>query len=328
MVAVATSILPVVHAELLEEIVANVNGGIITRTELDSEQERMLAEAYKRFTGEELYQNVRRMKDRMLVDMIGLRILLDRALALFTDVEGVKDMYYEGFKENEGITDDAEFERLLDKEGMTIADFKQRLLETFGPQEVLRVEVGNRVAVSDAEVEQFYQDNKDEFKMDDQVTVREIVVLAATESDRPAALAKAEMLVAKLNDGEEFAEVAKEASDAGTKEDGGLLGKVGRGDLSTPLEMAAFEMAEGQISAPIETPYGYHILKVDSRTIGESRSLEDVRENVRLVLEDQKHQEQLNRFLTKMRGEAEWCIRPKYRDRVPTDFQAEICEEM
>jgi parvulin-like peptidyl-prolyl isomerase len=319
---------PTVRGELLEEIVASVNGDIITRNDLEVEEQQMLSEAYRRFTGDELDQQVELLQENLLVEMIDRKILLDRARAMFTDIEGVKEMYFDGFKQSQNINDDAEFARMLEQEGMTVEEFKQRLLEVYAPEEVLRVEVGNRISVSEGTVDRYYQEHPDQFAMEDEVTVREIVVLVESESDRSAKLTEAEAIVARVNNGEEFSSVAQDVSDAGTRAEGGLLGMVKRGHLSEQLEAIAFEIEEGQVSAPIETPYGYHILIVESRKVDAKASLEDVRENVRLFLEDQKYQEELTVFRAKMRREAEWCVRPRYTDRVPEAFAVEICEEM
>ncbi|HXV76394.1 MAG TPA: peptidylprolyl isomerase, partial [Candidatus Polarisedimenticolaceae bacterium] len=273
-VVASLAAVPTVRGELLEEIVANVNGDIITLTDLENEEQQMLAEAYRRFTGEELDRSVRTMKARLLVEMIDRRILLDRALAMFSNVEDVKNMYYEGFKKSQNVEDDAEFARMLEKDGLTVDDFKQRLLEIYAPEEVLRVEVGNRIAVSSAEVERYYEEHPADFAIEDQVTVREIVLLVDDEGERAEKLAEAEAIVARVRGGGSFAEAAEAHSDAGTKTAGGLLGTVKRGHLAEALEEVAFELAAGDVSAPIETPYGYHILLVESRTVGEKSQLD------------------------------------------------------
>jgi len=316
------------RAELLEEIVAWVNGDIITMGEMDKEEQAMVAEAYRRFTGDELDENVKRMRAGLLVEMVDRKILLDRAKAMFSDLDGIKDSYFEGFKESQGITDDAEFARMLEQEGLTIESFKLRLLEMYAPEEVLRYEVGNRISVSDAEVETYYREHPEQFALKDEVTVREIVLLADTESKRNSRRPEAEQIVERARAGEEFAALAKELSEAGTKAEGGLLGQVERGDLSAQLEAVAFTLEEGQVSDPIETAYGFHILMVEERTVGEAMPLDESWERLRKFLEDKKYETALKAFREKMRAEAEWCVKAKYKDRIPPEFGPEICESM
>jgi len=316
------------RAELLEEIVAWVNGDIITMSEMDKEEQAMVAEAYRRFTGEELDESVRMMREGLLVEMIDRKILLDRARAMFSDLEGIKNAYFEGFKESQGITDDAEFERMLAQEGLTLESFKLRLLEMYAPEEVLRYEVSNRISVSDQEIDTYYQEHPEQFAIEDEVTVREIVLLADTDAKKDARLPEAEQIVERARAGEDFASLAREFSEAGSKAEGGLLGELKRGDLSSQLEAVAFTLEERQISDPIPTPYGFHILMVEERTVGEKMLLEDSREQLRVFLENQKYEVDLKAFRDKMRAEAEWCVKAKYKDRIPPEFNPDVCESM
>jgi len=327
LVGAATYVTPA-RAELLEEIVAWVNGDIITMTDMEQEEQAMVAEAYKRYTGAELDQNVQAMRQGLLLEMIDRKILLDLARAMFSDLEGVKDTYYQGFKDSQGISDDAEFARMLEQEGMTIESFKLRLLEMYAPEEVLRYEVGNRISVSDEEIESYYQDHPEMFALEDELTVREIVLLADTDAKKDAKRSEAEQVVERARAGEEFAVLALEVSEAGTKAEGGLLGELKRGDLSTQLEEIAFGLGVGEVSDPIETPYGFHILMVEERTVGEQMTLEDTRDRLRRFIEDQKYQEDLTTFRQKMRGQAEWCVKAKYQDRIASSFDPDICESM
>jgi len=315
-----------VRAETLEEIVAFVNGEIITKSELEQQEQVLIAEAYKRFTGEELDKQVKTLNENILLDMVDQRILLDRAKTMFSDLEGIKEMYYDGFKENQGIEDDAELAKTLEKEGMTVEDFKQRLLELYAPEEVLRLEVKNRISIGDREVEQYYNEHLDEFTKRDEVTVREIVLLADTPDKQAARRDEVQAILGRLKAGEDFAAVAQQVSESGTKDKGGLLGAVGRGDLSQTLEAAAFSMQAGQVSEALETPYGFHILKVESRTVGERSSLDEVREPLREMLTAKRYEEDVTRFRKKIRSEAEWCVKRKYRERVAPGEDAQICE--
>ena len=316
------------RAELLEEIVAWVNGDIITMGEMDKEEQAMVAEAYRRFTGDELDETVKRMRAGLLVEMVDRKILLDRAKAMFSDLDGIKNSYFEGFKESQGITDDAEFARMLEQEGLTVESFKLRLLEMYAPEEVLRYEVGNRISVSDEEVETYYREHPEQFALKDEVTVREIVLLADTDAKRNSRRPEAEQIVERARAGESFATLAKELSEAGTKAESGLLGEVERGDLSAQLESVAFTLEAGQVSDPIETDYGFHILMVEKRTVGEVLSLEDSQDRLRKFLEDTKYETDLKAFREKMRAQAEWCVKAKYKDRIPAEFAPEICESM
>jgi len=317
-----------VQAEIFEEIAAEVNGDVITSSDLEEEEQQMIAEAYRRYTGEELDEQVKWLRENMLLEIIDRKIMLDRARAMFLDIDKVKQVYYEGFMESQDINSESEFETILEQEGMTVDEFKERLLELYAPEEVMRVEVSSRISVSDREIEDYYNQNVDNFVEEEAVAIREIVLLADTEEQKNARRAEADAIVERARAGEDFATLARELSESGTKDEGGLLGELKRGDLSTELEEVAFGIEVGDVAAPIETPYGFHILLVESKTGGEAKALDEIRDNLRVWLEDQKYREELQRFRLKMREEAEWCVKAKYQERMTPGIQAETCESL
>jgi peptidyl-prolyl cis-trans isomerase SurA len=329
-VALAGGILavPVSRAELVEEIVAWVNGEIITRSELEDEEKAMVAEVYRTYTGADLDQRVAELRAGLLKDMIERKILLDRAKALFQDLSQIKEFYYKGFKEDQKIADDAEFARMIAEEGMTVDQFKTRLLETYAPKEVLRVEVRDRISVGDAEVEAFYKERPEMFLVPAKLTVSEIVLKAPSEEARAQREADALAIVAELRAGADFAETARRVSEVGTKESGGALGEIAKGDLSPVLESVVMALPQGGISDPLPMSYGYHILKMDSRIDEHAEKLEDVREKVRTYLTDRKFNEERVKYLDRIRSEAQWCVKAKFRDRVSAELQTSMhCRE-
>ena len=101
------------------------------------------------------------------------------------------------------------------------------------------------------------------------------------DGEEDAARATAESVAARVQGGEDFAAVAAEVSaDAGTKTQGGDLGWIGRGMLVGPFEDALFAMQVGEISAPVRTEFGFHIIRLDELRAGEVQSFEAVREEL------------------------------------------------
>ncbi len=303
------------RAEVIEEIVAKVNDDIITKTDLQQAEQDMLAEAYRRYAGKDLDEQVKGAKAGLLRNMIDRKLLLHRATRLF-DQDKMGDSILSWFKEQQHITNDEDLKKLLDQEGMTVADLKKRLIDMQAPDEVLRVEVRDRISVGDKEVEAYYNEHPKEFEVPAEVTVREIVLLA---KDRPIAEVRtdAEKVRAKATaPGADFGAIAKEVSDAGTKTSGGLLGPLKKGDLSPQLEAVAFTLPVGEVSQPLEMPYGFHILKVESRAEDRKRAFEEVRDAVRTRLEDEKFRTAMEDYLKKLWSEADIWVSPKYQNRL------------
>lgn len=304
----------VVHAEVVEEIVAWVNGDIITKTEVEEEQRILLAEVYRRFTGAELDAEARRAREEILDRMIDRKILLQRAARMF-DLSKLEKSLLDEFKAQNKFKNDEELQRALAQEGMTLDDLKQRLLDTYAPQEIIRYEVIGRLAVSDREIQAYYDAHPEISTVPVQAKVREIVILA-DDSNRQAKRAETarirERAVAQNAD---FVALAAEVSDAGTKKDGGLIGTVSNGDLAPPLEAAAFTVPVGGVSDIIEMQHGFHLLKIDERTEAHKKSLDELKETVRKKLEDEKYVAALAQYLKKARAESAIVVNAAYADR-------------
>ena len=248
-------------AEVIEEIVAVVDDEIITRSEFEEEEQAMLAEAYRQYTGAELDQQVEMIRKQVLTQIIDRKVLMHRAARLF-DLTGYEDMLLDQFKQDNKIDSDEELGRLLAREGMTVADIRRRLIEQVAPQEIIRAEVGNRVASSDAEIEEYYETHEDQFQIVAEYTLSEIVILAG-DSDREEKRALAARVLEQARaDDADFAALAREHSGAGTAEGGGVLGTMPSGDLNPDLEAAAVTMPVGAVSDLLEMDYGFHIIRL------------------------------------------------------------------
>ena len=105
---------------------------------------------------------------------------------------------------------------------------------------------------------------------------------------------KAQEIWEAASSGESFPALAEEHSEAGTREDGGLFGPLHRDDLTETLAAPAFTLPAGGISELMETPYGFHIIKVVSRIEDHIMSLEEVRDRIRLFLQEKKTAEELD----------------------------------
>ena len=301
-------------AEVIEEIVAKVNDDIITMSELEREEQGMVAQLYREFTGAELDRQVEAARAVLLQTMIDRKLLLHRAERIY-DVDKMTEVLLENFMAREGISDLEELERLLAQSGSTVDELTRRLVEMTAPMEVIKFEVDGRLAVGDNEVEAYYEAHPQEFVVEGEATLREIV-LAAPGSGQAARRAEAEEIHARLLEQDvEFADVAKETSEAGSAATGGLIGPFKKGDLVGALDAAVFTLPIGVISSIIETENGLHIITVETRTEDVTLELEEIKDQLRLKIEDDKYSKALHEFLKKARDESEIWVNPKYAAR-------------
>lgn len=313
----ACLILPAAPAsgEVVEEIVAKINDDIITRSELEAAEQESVAEAYRLLSGDELDREVERMRKDLLREMIHRKVLLHRAMRMY-DVDKLGSALIDSFLEQQGISNRDELARLLAAESLTEEDLRKRLIEMYAPQEVEIYEVRSRVSVSEAEIRQAYDADPDRYRVAAEAVVREIVILAG-ERGRAAAFELAEAVRARATaPGADFGAIASEVSEAGTRTQEGLLGKVRRGDLAPALEAQAFSLPVGEVSPPIEAEYGFHLIKVESRTDDARQPFEEVKEAIRKEIWNRRYRELNREFMKRAWEEAEIWVSPKYAARL------------
>jgi peptidyl-prolyl cis-trans isomerase C len=183
-----------------------------------------------------------------------------------------------------GLDRDAEIERQVD-------ELRKRLVV----QRVMR-QYQNPPTVSDDEVRAYYDANPTLYSTT-QIRASHILV----KDEETAKQIRAEL----EQHPERFADLAKEKStDAGTAQKGGDLGLFGAGRMVAEFDHAAFALQPGQISEPVKTRYGWHIISVVERKEGERKPFEQVREQIRTTLRNQRLQQQVDGHFAELKKNA------------------------
>lgn len=142
----------------------------------------------------------------------------------------------------------------------------------------------DQVAVSDDEVAEFYAANREMFHQEEGVEASHVLIRTAA-TDAPevveAARQRAAEVARKARDGADFAQLAREYSEGPTAASGGYLGRFGRDQMVKPFADQAFAMKAGEISDPVKTEFGWHVIRVDQRYPENTRPLEAVRDEIR-----------------------------------------------
>ena len=151
---------------------------------------------------------------------------------------------------------------------------------------------GGKPQVTDAELQAYYNQHLDQYKVKEQVKVRHILIAVPPGADAQkdaAAKAKAEDLLKQIKNGGNFAELAaKNSDDPGSKVQGGELGWLNRGQTVPEFDKTAFSLSPGQTSGVIKTQFGYHILQVEDKKQAHTKSLAEVKPEILPVLEQQR----------------------------------------
>lgn len=254
--------------------VARVNGVTITKGELFDEM-------YS-YVGEQV------LDELILMKLIHMEAA-DRGVAV---ADADVDAELGKFAEQVGGLDQLHF--LLFQQQMTLDDFAEQIRNNL----LIKALMAPDVVIDEDDVKEVFEANKDYFAEDEQVRARHILVETKAEAD---ALRK------QLLDGHDFAELAKEHStDLGSGAQGGDLGWFGRGVMVAPFEEAAFALAVGDISPPVQSDFGYHIIRVDEKADAKPAQFdEETAAFIRDQLVDEQVQQRLPTWLNALRTAAD-----------------------
>ena len=189
------------------------------------------------------------------------------------------------------------------------------------------------VVPTDEELRAYFEENQDQYG-EDEIHARHILI-ELPEDTAEARVQSAEQQIAeiqrRLDDGADFAEMARQYSDGPSGSDGGDLGWFGRGQMVAPFEEAAFALEEGQISDPVRTQFGIHLIKLEGkRTTGFDESRDQIRQDYLSSVQDERFQQ----WLDQARENGEFPEQPEVRARQiqvslpsdPSDEQVQSAE--
>ena len=163
-------------------------------------------------------------------------------------------------------------------------------------------QVRNTITVTDAEVEAFYKQNLQQYQTPAQVRASHVLIKLEGR-DEKAALALAEEVAKKAKSGADFAALAKQYSeDESNRDTGGDLDYFGRGRMVAEFEQAAFAMKAGEISDPVKTAFGYHVIKVVDNKPDTTRPVAEVRPEIEEQLKWQKAQAEAEKIAKSLEG--------------------------
>lgn len=177
------------------------------------------------------------------------------------------------------------FNQALEANGIKESEVKKDLETNLKAKKL----VEDTIDISEDEMKSYFDENKDSFDQPEQVKASHILV----KDEKTANEVKK-----KLSDGEKFAELAKEYStDTASKEDGGDLGYFSKEDMVQEFSDAAFDLNVNEISEPVKTEYGYHVIKVIDKKAAQDANYENSKEEIKQLLLENKFQSEYPTWL-------------------------------
>ncbi len=172
-------------------------------------------------------------------------------------------------------------------------------------QEYMTENISDKARVTDKEIKEYYEKHKSEFMQPEQVRARHILIKVPAGADKTKlaeAKKKAMDIRVRLMKGESFTKLAQKYSDdPGSKTRGGDLGYFSKGRMVPEFEKAAFALKKGEISKPVKTTFGYHIIKVEDKKPARQRPFDEVKQEIRQKLLRQKQIKLRDELVSKLK---------------------------
>ena len=247
------------NAEVLNRIVASVDGEPVTLFELNQyvSKQRTLAPSAPMPSEKDALQ----------------ALITEKLLAREIVAKGIQvrdpdiDRYIDHIKQQNRL-EEGQLEQALAAQGMDYGKYREQVRGEIQKVQLLNREIRGKVNVSPEDVHRYYEAHKKDYERPGTVKVRQIML--KLDSDAPEEISKVVLeriadVRARLKKGEDFEKTAKQVSEDPTAADGGDLGEVEPAKLLSEFEEPLSKMKDGEVSEPIRTKMGVHLLKLDKR---------------------------------------------------------------
>jgi parvulin-like peptidyl-prolyl isomerase len=303
---------------VVDQIVAKVNGDIVSQDEIQRFQKDLAQELKAQGAAGAQYQEMLAEKQKdVLRDRIDELLLIQKGKELNINVDSDVSKYIANVQRQSGLTDIDKFhDWVRQQSGMSYEDFLNQAKNSMLTREVVGEEVGRHINISDKEIQAYYDAHKSDFIRDEKVFLSEILI--SIEGKDAAGVAAAEKKAKEIQTeaarGERFSDLARDNSDAATSKDGGVLGGYKKGDLAKQIEEAVWNLPKGAVTQPIKLATGFEIFKIDDHTKQGLAPVADVKPDIENILYAPKMQPKVREYLTELRRQAFLQIKPGFVD--------------
>ncbi len=303
----------------VEEIIARVNDQIITKSDYDRAQAESDQEMRQRgVTMQEISESHKELL-RNLIDQ-QLWLAKGKELGITGETELVNRL--NDIRKQYNLATMEDLEKAAKEQGVSFEDFKANIRNQIITQDVMRDQVGRKIAPTPGEVQRYFEAHQQDYAQPESVKLGEILISTGSQPDDPQKLAeakaKADDIEARLHAGGDFSQLARSFSDGTTAAQGGDLGQYKKGQLDPLFEQKTFVLKAGEVTEPIRTKQGFVILKVIQHVPGGVPQFKDVQNEVEQNYFEAKAGPAMREYLTQLRDEAAIYIKPGYEDSAAT----------
>jgi peptidyl-prolyl cis-trans isomerase C len=203
--------------------------------------------------------------------------------------------------------DPEKFKEQLSAMGISEEKLRDEIGASLRIEKLLESKSGKKEEVSEDDIKDFYQTHPENFEMPERIQASHILIKidpGDTPEVKEQKRQKLSDIREQIENGADFAQMAREYSDCPSKSRGGDLGVFERGRMVKPFEDAAFQLKVGEVSDIVETQFGLHLIKLTDRQEGQVMPLDNAREKIIYYLNRQKHEDAISDYLTDLRSKA------------------------
>lgn len=287
-----------------EEILVAVNNHIITKKVFQQASEQQNASLYRQYSGKELDVKLAEARAKTLQGLIDAFLLEDKALDMGVSVsdEYINSTIDQIKKENK-IASQEEFERAIKANlGIGIEDFKRNQKRQIIEQQVLGRDVFSKLAIEENELQAYYEQNLEEFKLPPRFKMRELIVSKSYTGAEGAALQKTVVEIQKkIAEGTSFESLIRQYSTSPSKELGGDIGWINKGLLRPSIEEAALGLEVGKVSSMIESVKDFAWVQLIAFEANPVQPFGEVKDKVLTKVQEPKAQNAIEQYLKNLR---------------------------
>lgn len=296
---------PSAWAKVVDRVVATVNGVIIT---LSTVQERAaILQQQMQASGKAPKLGEKEFLLTTLDSIIEEKLQLQEAKRAGLDVnEAAVQAALDDIIGKNNITME-QMEEMLLQEGRSMTQYKKHIRDQITTSKVMQFHMGKQGKVSNKQIKKYYFEHQKDFWESRKPFVRHILFIVEEGSPEELKASKreqAENVLAEIQAGEDFIELAKKHSEDVSASSGGEVGWLTKGHLVPEFEEAAFRLKSGEVSDIVESRYGLHIIKVEKVSSGKSEPLENVKEKIKQILSFEGRQKKYNDWMNGLKKDS------------------------
>lgn len=308
------------RAEVLERVIAKVNGEIITLS--DIEQRQVAAAHGANIPPEKIEAFLQEKSGPILQEAIDDLLLAQKAedLGIKVRPEALDQVIADIKKENK-ITSDEQFQAELAHEGLTVDALRRNVERSICRRRLISREVDSKITVPEDDIRAEYDRHKEEFQLPATVRLQEIVL----KGDEAKTRATAEDIVKRARAGEDFTKLVSEYSVSATAKNGGDLGRLVVSELHSDLRRSIEGLAVGDVTSPATVGGNLRILKVNERTDARRIPYEEARATLEQRLRQDRLSKALEPYVAGLRKDAVVDVRVR---EVPHNISMPAANEL